>query len=344
MRLRAYIARRILLLIPVLLGVSVLIFLISMSFSPVQRAVLYAKSPKQLQNLRALAEKYHLYDPGYIQYMNWMKQVLKGDLGWSHYSNMPVSDAIFKYLPATLELVLFSAPLMYFFGTWMGITSAVKRDKAADHAIRAFAIIGWSLPSFWSAILLLSVFYGHLGWFPPGRLGDEANWYIISSPNFVSYTGLNTIDALLNGEMWIFVDALRHLVLPVLNLVIVSTALIMRIMRSSMLEALGQGYITTARAKGLAEQEVIKKHARKNALIPVITVTGLLFASMMSGLVITETVFNYMGLGYWAAKATLSLDIAAILGFSIFIAVIFVVANLVVDVLYVYIDSRVILD
>lgn len=341
MGLRAYVARRILLLIPVLIGVSVLVFLISMSFSPVQRAVLYARSPKQLKNLRQLAEKYHLYDPAYVQYINWIKQVLHGDLGWSVVAHMPVSQAIVEYLPATLELVLFSAPLIYFLGTRLGVISALKRDTATDHATRTLAIIGWSLPTFWSAILLLSVFYGHLGLFPPGRLGEDAKWYVTSSPHFIRYTRLNTIDALLNGEIWILVDALRHLVLPVINFVIVATALIVRVMRSSMLEVLSKGYITTARAKGLDENRVIGKHARKNALIPVITVSGLMFASMMGGLVITEIVFNYKGLGYWSAEAAISLDIAAIVGFSLFIGVVFVVANLIVDLLYAYIDPRV---
>ncbi len=341
--MKAYIIRRILLLIPILLGVTVIIFAISMSFSPEQRALLYAKSPKARRNLPAIVEKYHLNDPAYIQYFSWMGQVLQGDLGWSHYSNMPVLDAIILHLPATLELVLFSAPLIYFIGTRLGVKSAVKRDTITDHAIRFFAIIGWSFPTFWSAILLMAVFYGHLGLFPPGRLSPSSE-YIVDSPSFIRYTKINSVDAFLNLEFGIMVDALRHLVLPALNLVIVSSALIVMVMRSSMLESLGKGYVTTARAKGLAENEVINKHAKKNAMIPVITVTGLMFAGMMSGLVVTETIFYYKGLGYWAAEATLALDVAAILGFGLFVAIIFVAANLIVDVLYAYIDPRVRLD
>lgn len=344
MRLRTYVIRRILLLIPILIGVSVLIFILSMAFSPEQRAVLYAKSPRALRNLRMLVEKYQLRDPAYIQYFNWMNQVLHGDLGWSHYSNMPVVQAIVKHLPATLELVIFSAPLIYIFGTRMGISAAVKRDKPTDHALRLFSIIGWSLPTFWSAILLLSIFYGGFGWFPPGRLGLDASWFIIESPTFVQYTKINTIDALLNGELWIFLDALKHLVLPVLNLFIVYVAWIMRVMRSGMLEALGKGYILTARAKGLDETDVIYTHARKNAMIPVITVSGLMIAGMLSGLVITEIVFDFKGIGFWAANAALGLDIAAILGFSLFVAIVFVITNLIVDVFYAYIDARVRLD
>jgi len=338
--LGAYIARRLLLFIPVLIGVTILIFLISMSFTPEQRAVLYARSPKQLRSLRQLAQKYHLYDPIHIQYINWLNNVLHGNLGWSITANMPVSQAIIEFFPATLELVLYSAPFIYIVGTRLGIISAVKRDTAIDHGTRVLAIIGWALPTFWSAILLLSVFYGHLDLFPPGRLGEAATRYV-QSPKFTRYTGLNTIDALLNGEIWIFLDALRHLVLPVTNLVIVTSALIMRVMRSSMLETLSKAYITMARAKGLDEKEVINKHARRNALIPVITVTGSLFATMICGLVVTESVFNYMGIGYWAAKAAVCLDIAAILGFSLFVAIVFVVTNLIVDVLYAFLDPRI---
>jgi len=163
----------------------------------------------------------------------------------------------------------------------------------------------------------------------------------VMSPNFIRYTKLNTIDALLNGQLWIFIDALKHLVLPVISLTIQIVALIVRLMRSSMLEALSKGYILTARAKGLDEKEVIYKHARKNALIPVLTVTGILIAGMLNGLVITEVVFNYKGVGYWAANAAIQLDVPAILAFALFSGIIFVFANLAVDIMYAYIDPRI---
>ncbi len=326
--------------IPVLIGVTLLIFAITMCFSPVERASLYVTDPKLLRNIDEIIAKYHLNDPFYIQYFNWMSEVLHGNLGWSESVHMPVSDAIINFLPATLELALFSAPLIIFIGIKMGVLSAVHQNELIDHVTRVMAIVGWSLPTFWSAILLLSAFYGHLGLFPPGRLGEAASAYV-HSPYFIRYTRINTIDSLLNGQFWIFVDALRHLILPVANLVLLNTALIMRIMRSSMLESLSKGYVMMARAKGLDERTVINKHAKRTALIPAITISGMLFAGMVCGMVITETVFCYTGIGYWAAHAAGQLDIPAVLGFALFVGVIFVFANLAVDILYVYINPKV---
>jgi peptide/nickel transport system permease protein len=281
-----------------------------------------------------------LNDPAYVQYFSWLSQILRGDLGWCERYGMLVTESIMTFLPATVELVLFSAPLIYLVGTHLGVRSAVKRNTLTDYVIRFFSIVGWSLPTFWSAILLLALFYGFLGLFPPGRLGLNAQ-YVVESSNFIRYTNLNTVDALLNGNLFVLVDALRHLVLPVLNLVIVSSALIVLVMRSSMLEVLGKSYVTTARAKGLSEKEVIHKHTKKNAIIPVITISGLMFAGMIVGLVSTEVVFYYQGLGYWAADVTLHLDVPSILGFGLFVAIVFVITNLIVDVLYAYVDPRV---
>ncbi len=225
-------------------------------------------------------------------------------------------------------------------GIRLGILSAVHRDKLIDHVTRSLAIIGWSLPSFWIGIILLAVFYGNFGLFGFGRLGVQAGIYV-NSADFVRYTHINTIDAILNGELWIFIDAIQHLILPVMSLTIQIIALIMRIMRSSMLEALGKGYIITARAKGLDQNEVINKHARKNALISVFTVTGILLAGMLGGLVVTETVFEFKGIGFWAARAATQLDIPAVLAFALFVGIIFVFTNLIVDILYAYIDPRI---
>jgi dipeptide transport system permease protein len=164
---------------------------------------------------------------------------------------------------------------------------------------------------------------------------------LVHSEQFTRFTGLNTIDAILNVNGRVFLDALRHLVLPIITLTVVNLAFIMRLMRSSMLEALGKGYILTARAKGLDENTVVSKHARKNALIPVLTVSGYLFASLVNGMVITETIFNYKGLGWWAWQSAVHLDVPSILAFALFSGILFVVTNLVVDLLYARIDPRV---
>jgi len=189
-------------------------------------------------------------------------------------------------------------------------------------------------------LLVLLVFYARLEWFPPGRLSDWASQIVLSDA-FTRYTQLNTVDALLNGRLDIFVDSLRHMVLPILTLSYIQWALLLKITRSAMLEALRQDYVTTARAKGLAERDVINGHARPNALIPVATVSGLTIVGLLNGVVFTETIFNYPGIGSAAADAAVSLDVLTVLGFVLFTATLLIVANLIVDVLYAFLDPRV---
>lgn len=335
-----YIVRRILLIVPTLIGVSLLVFIVSTAFSPEERAALYVTSPKAAKNIESIIKKYGLDQPVYKQYFTWVKNVLKGNLGFSKSLSIPVSRAFSELWPASVEIAMYAGPLIVITGILLGKISAVNRDKLPDHVARIFAIVGWSLPTFWSAIILMAIFYGAFGVFPPGRLSPEAQT-IVNSPEWVTYTRLYTIDAILNGNLFVFTDALRHLFLPVLNLVIVGNAGIMRVMRSSMLEELSKEYIMAARSKGVPEKEVINKHATKNALIPVITMAGILIASLITGLVITETVFEFKGLGYWAAHAATQLDFPAVLAFALFSGLIFVVANLLVDLLYAYLDPRI---
>lgn len=341
MEMRAYIIRRLLLLFIVLFGVSILVFGILSLFSPEQRASVFITDVKQLRDIQGIIKKYGLDAPVHVQYYNWMKALFRGDLGWSKTAQRPALEALFHFLPTTLELALFSAPLIVLVGIWLGSVSAVHQDKFIDHTTRTLAIVGWSLPTFWFGLMLLMIFYGYFrGFLPPEALSMKASLYV-KSADFARYTRINTIDALLNGQLWIFLDALRHLILPVITLTVVQCALVMRIMRSSMLEVLGRGYITTARAKGADENRVVKKHARRNALIPVITVSGWLVASLVHGVVITETIFSRKGLGWWWARAAIQLDIPAVLCAVLFNGVLFVVTNLVVDLLYVYVDPRV---
>ena len=336
-----YIIRRLLLLIVVLIGVTVVIFILMSLFSPAQRASAFITDIKQFSDIDSIIRTYGLDKPVYIQYFNWLKQIFQGNFGWSTTVSRPVIDAFKFFFPNTLELALFSAPIIILVDIWIGSLSAVHRDKPVDHFTRVLAIVGWSLPTFWFGLILLMIFYGYFqGLFPPEALGYEAHTFV-NSAEFVRYTRVNSIDALLNGELWIFVDAIRHLVLPVITLTVVQIALVMRIMRSSMLEAMGKGYVLTARAKGAACKTVIKKHARRNALIPVVTVAGWLFALMMAGVVITETIFNRKGLGWWWARAATQLDIPSVLMAVLFNGILFVVTNLIVDILYAYIDPRV---
>jgi peptide/nickel transport system permease protein len=341
LELRAYIVRRLLLIIPVLFGVTLLIFGVLQLFSPVERVALYVTNPKQFGSVADMIAKYGLDQPVWVQYGHWISQIFQGNLGWSKVVSQPVTSAIWNFLPATLELAIFATPLIIFGGIFLGSKAAAHKDKAIDHATRLGAIVGWSLPTFWLGLMLLMIFYGlFTGLFPPERLSTEMN-ILVHSESFTQYTGLHFLDAILNGNGRVLLDSLRHLILPVITLTIVSMAFIMRLMRSSMLEALGKGYILTARAKGLDENTVVSKHARRNALIPVLTVSGYLFASLVNGVVITETIFNYKGLGWWAWQSAVHLDVSGILGFALFNGVLFVFTNLVVDLLYARIDPRV---
>ena len=330
-----------LLLIPVLFGLSVFIFGITQFFSPVQRAVLYVRDPRQLADLPAIIQLYGLDRPVWVQFGIWLGQVFQGNLGYSKIVSMPVWDAIWNYLPATLELALFATPLIIFLGIFFGTTAAAHKDRPLDHVTRVGAIIGWSLPTFFLGLILMMVFYGYFrGLLPPHRLSTHID-VLVKSAEFTRYTHINTIDAILNLNGRVFLDALRHLVLPVVTLTVVNMAFVMRLMRSSMLESLGKGYVLTARAKGLSERVVVNKHARRNALIPVITISGYLFAALANGVVITESIFNYKGIGWWAWQSARNVDIPSVLGFAMFNAVLFVIVNLVVDILYTRVDPRV---
>jgi len=341
LELRSYIIRRLLLVVPVLFGVTIFIFGITMLFSPIERASLYVTDARMMTNIPAIIEMYGLDQPFYVQYGNWMSEVLSGNLGWSTVAGMPVWDAIWHFLPTTLELAIFATPLIILLGIFFGTKAAARKDRPIDHGTRVAAILGWSLPTFFLGLVLLMIFYGALrGLLPPSRLSIPME-LLVNSAEFTRYTHINTIDAILNLNGRVLLDALRHLILPVVTLTVVQMAFIMRLMRSSMLESLGRGYVLTARAKGLSERVVVNKHARRNALIPVITVSGYLFAAIVNGVVITETIFNFKGVGWWAWQSAVRLDIASVLGFALFNAVLFVLVNLVVDILYTRVDPRV---
>jgi peptide/nickel transport system permease protein len=336
-----FIIRRLLILPLILLGLSILIFGLLQLLDPAERAALYVSSPpKNPRALQDIIEKYGLDQPIYAQYGDWLGRVLHGDLGWSKTAQMPVVQALLEYFPATLELALWSFIPIIVIGVWLGIQAAVHHDQWIDHLARIFSIVGYSFPTFVFALLMLMIFYAALQWFPPGRLSDWAT-AIVYSDAFHRFTGMNTVDSLLNGRLDIFLDALRHLLLPALTLAYINWALILRVTRSSMLDVIRQDYITVARAKGLSEKQVMNRHARPNAMIPVATLGGLLLVSLLNGVVITETVFNYHGMGWWAANAALNFDAISILGITLIDGGLLVLANLVVDVAYAFLDPRI---
>ncbi len=266
--------------------------------------------------------------------------VLRGDLGFSKVGKSSVMEVIGRRLPATAELALWAAVPMIGIGIWLGVLSALHHNKLTDQILRVFSIVGWSIPTFVFGLIVLMIFYAQLGWFPPARLSDWAS-QIVQSDAFTRYTQMNTVDALLNLRVDIFLDALKHLTLPVVTLAYLNWAYMLRVTRSSMLDTLRQDYMTTARAKGLIERKVIWRHAVPNGLIPVITVGGLILIGLLNGVVITETVFNYPGMGSFLAEAALSLDIVSVLGVTLVSSIILVGGNLIVDVLYGFIDPRI---
>ncbi|MDD2352131.1 MAG: ABC transporter permease [Atribacterota bacterium] len=343
----SYIIRRLLILPIILLGVSFLIFCLFSLLSPMERLATYVNNPSVLKNPQAaqnLIAKYHLDDPFPAGYFHWLGSIVRFDFGWSPTANQPVWDAIMQRLPATMELVLYSIIPVIIVGIWLGVISAVHHNDLIDQFIRVTAIIGWSLPTFIFGLLVLFIFYGILGWLPPGRLSTWAQYIVYTGDSFNTYTHFITIDALLNGRLDIFWDALKHLIGPIITLSYISWAYLLRITRSSMLDTLRKDYIRTARAKGVDENTVIYLHARKNAMIPVITVAGMMIIGMLGGVVITETVFTYPGLGYWAASSAQQLDYGSVIGFALLFAFIMVIGNLVVDVSYALIDPRVRLE
>ena len=343
----SYIIRRLLILPLILLGVTFLIFCLFSLLSPMERLATYINNPNVLKNPQSaqrLIEKYHLNDPFPAGYIYWLKSLLKLDFGWSPTANQPVWEAIMQRLPATMELVFYSIIPVILVGIWLGVISAVHHNDPLDQAIRVTAIIGWSLPTFIFGLLVLFVFYGLLGWMPPGRLSAWAQFAVYTGDSFKHYTHFITFDALLNGRFDIFWDAITHLIGPIITLSYISWAYLLRITRSSMLDTLRKDYIRTARAKGVEENKVIHLHAQKNALIPVVTVAGMMIIEMLGGVVITETVFTYPGMGYWAATSAQQLDYGSVIGFAVLFAFMMVVGNLIVDVSYALIDPRVRLE
>lgn len=335
-----FIIRRLLFLPVVFFGVTIFIIGLMQLLSPAQRAATYVRSEAQLRNIDAIIEQYDLDQGFHIQYWNWLKGAVTGNFGFSRITGEPVLQSFLRRFPNTIELTVFSLIPTMALGIWLGTVSALNRDNVIDQISRVVSIFLWSLPTFVLAIWLLVVFYGGLDLFGLGQLSTQHSIDIIR-PSFQRYTGFLTLDSLLNGRFDIFLDALNHLVLPVVTLVAIQSAQIVRVMRSSLLDTLSQDYVRTARAKGLQEAIVNRKHALRNALIPIITLGGFTVVGLLNGVIITETVFAYPGLGKWLSDAALQLDTATVLAGAVFTGMLVVVANLLADVLYAVVDPRI---
>lgn len=328
------IVRRLFFLVFVLLGLSLITFGLS-HIVPGDPARLMAGPRASKSAVAKIREKYGLDDPLPVQYVNYVKGLFRGDLGTSFTTRRPVTDDLKRYLPATIELGLVAFILSTIIGIPLGVLSSVKRDKLPDHVARFISISGLALPVFWLAIMAQFIFFGKLGWLP-----DGARIPIGSDPP-PNVTGLYTVDSLLAGNWELFKTTITHLILPATVLAYGSLAVITRMVRGGMMEVLNQDYIRTARAKGIAPSGVIYGHALKNAMLPTVTSLGLQIGLLLSGAFLVEIVFSWPGIGRYAVEAIQRLDYNATMATTLVIALIFVLMNLVVDILYLFLDPRI---
>ena len=328
-----YFLRRLPGLFLVVLGMSVVMFVISRAV-PTDPALAVAgpeATPEMVENIR---REMHLDKPLVVQYFIYMKSLCKGDLGKSIESRRRVLDDILDYMPATMELVLASILFSVLLGIPLGVISAVRQGRTADNLSRIISLIGICSPVFWMGLMFQLLFYKNLGILPfGGRLDLE-----LSPP--VAITGLYTIDSLITGNYTVFLNSLKHLILPAITMSNITLALTTRMTRSSLLDVLREDYIRTARAKGLVERDVVYVHGLRNALIPVATVVGLRVGTLLGGAVLTETVFAWPGIGRYAFKAIESMDFPVLMGFAIIVSFLYAFINLLLDILYMVLDPR----
>ena len=343
MRMYEYIVRRALLLIFVLFGVSLITFYLARGFpSAFNPCTPYITPKMTVAQIHAACASHGFYQPLYIQYFYWLRDVFTGNWGnagsWAQ--GLPEYQVFASRFPYTVELALGAVVIAVIIGIPLGIASAIRNNRPVDHASRVVALTGISTPIYWFGFVLqLIFFYYFLQWGLPHLPSQGALSY--NAPTVIHYTGIPVVDGILNLNWSYFSDAFVHLILPAFTLAFASLGALTRLVRASMLEVLRQDYITLARSKGLAERVVIFRHALRNALIPALTVAGLLFAGLLGGAVITETVFNWPGVGFLSLRAIFQGDSNFILLYTLVTALIVVVANLIVDVLYAVVDPRI---
>ncbi len=284
----------------------------------------------------AYRRKWGLDLPIWQQYLLYLQGLTRGDLGESISTHRPVLEDIRQYAPATIELATIAFVLSLVVSIPLGVLAAVKRDTPIDHVARLVSLIGVSAPTFWLAFIMLAVFYGGLQIAPgPGRLDVTA----LPPPK---WSGLLLLDSAIAGQWDTFRDAAAHLVLPSIVLAASIVGLLTRTVRASMLEALAQDYVRVARAKGLRETAIVVRHALPNALVPVVTLGGIAYAILLTGAVMTETIFSWPGLGRYTFRSAIALDFPGIMGITLVVAVVYLVINLIVDLSYALIDPRVV--
>ncbi|MDR0405089.1 MAG: ABC transporter permease [Oscillospiraceae bacterium] len=326
-----YICKRLLLLIPVTLGVATIVFIIMRVFltDPSESVLGKYATPEQRLSWR---KEQGLEEPLIKQYGIFLKDVLSGNFGKSYKTGASVVNEVLLRFPATIELAVSAIILASILGITMGVISAVKRNSIFDNITSMIALLGVSIPIFWLGIMLIMTFSSKF--IPSGGRID-----VLLKPT--GGTGFYLLDTLVSGKWNSFFDVLKHLILPSITLAMYSTAVITRMTRSAMLETLSQDYIRTARAKGLSEGKVIIFHALRNALIPIITIVGLQFGSLLAGAVLTETVFSWPGIGKYTVECIQASDFPIVQASVLLTAFVFVLINLIVDVVYAFLDPRI---
>jgi peptide/nickel transport system permease protein len=330
------VARRVLLQVFVLVGVSALTFFL-MFVMPGDPATILAEYTGAFDTaaIKEFKTRWGFDKPMHQQYLTYMRNLVHGDFGIALATRRPILNDMMGFFLATVELSVAAFLMALVMGIAGGIASAVYRNRPLDHLVRIASLFGVSMPIFWLAIILLLVFYYHLGWVPSSRR-------IAITMNVPPFrTGLYTIDTLLAGDLSGFFSVLRHLILPAFVLAFSIVGLVARVMRASMLEVLGQDYVRTAHAKGLRASAVLSRHVVRNALIPTVTVLGLASGGLLSGAVLTETVFAWPGLGRFIVQSIFSLDRAAVVGAALLTATVYSIVNLTVDVLVSLLDPRI---
>jgi peptide/nickel transport system permease protein len=317
----------------VLFGVSIIVFFMVRAIpgDPAQIMLGQQASQEQVHQLR---EKMGLDKPIFVQYGLFLKDAVRGDLGDSTVTGRPVTTELLVRFPATLELTAFAMLIAILVGVPVGVISAVRQYSVLDKTTSVLALTGISMPIFWLAMVLVVIFGVNLELLPfPGRLDPTMA--------ITSITGLVLVDSLLTLNFAGFWDGLLHLIMPALALATIPMAVIMRMTRSSMLEVMNEDYVRTARAKGVVPWRVVFKHALRNAMLPTITVIGLQVGLLMGGAIITETIFSWPGIGLYTYTSISSRDYASIQGVVLYAALLFVLINLIVDILYAILDPRV---
>jgi peptide/nickel transport system permease protein len=328
-----YLLRRLALTIPILLGVSLLVFLMlhSAGGDPAQTILGARADPESIAELR---RELGLDRPLLVQYVAFLSGAVRGDFGRSYRSNTPVIAEIAARFPATIELAIAAMVIAVVVGVVFGTLAAVRRHSILDYVSSSVVLLGVSLPTFWLGLILIIIFGLWLRWLPiSGRVDPRLG----ADPSLPFLT----LASLLHGNWAVAKDALRHLVLPALTLAAWPAAIVARMTRASLIESLGQDYVRTARGKGLPEQLIVVSHAARNALLPVLTVVGLEFGTLLGGAVVTETIFSWPGLGQLTVTAIGARDYQIVQGVVVLLGAVFVLLNLLVDVLYAVLDPRI---